>query len=360
MPIVNFVKKIKISDSFLFKSVCDKYDLNVVSYEKKWDFSFEFPLNWKIGLIVGDSGSGKSITAKHLFPKVYENNIITNVECPLVDNFQNHTLNEIANAFTSVGLGSIPEWINCYSSLSTGQRMRADLAACILSNEQLIVYDEFTSVVDRQVAKTISHSIAKAFRKTTKQFVAITCHSDIEDWICPDWVLDMNLKELRCEKKKRPNIELNLFSCSRKIWKFFQNHHYLNHDLPSSAMGFCATINYKLCAFISLSRFQHPITKNMLMINRVVVLPEYQGFGIAKIMMNELSNFFYQQNNRIRIVTSHIAMIRSLKPDPNWKLVRIGRVGRPSPTSNQNSISNSRNRLTCAFEYCPQTTRIIA
>lgn len=80
--------------------------------------------------------------------------------------------------------------------------MRADLAYCLLSDELLIAYDEFTSVIDRDVAKPVCHSVAKAFRQKNKQFVAITCHHDVEEWLQPDWILDMDVKEYRDCKKK--------------------------------------------------------------------------------------------------------------------------------------------------------------
>jgi len=220
MQTINIIKKIKASDSFLFKSICDKYDLDLDSYEKTWNLKFDYPENWKVGLIVGDSGSGKSIVARELFENVYEHNLIKNKDCPLIDNFNDKTINEITNAFLSVGLGSPPEWINSYSSLSTGQKMRADLATCILSNENLIAFDEFTSVVDRNVAKALSHCIAKAFRNSSKQFVAITCHFDVEEWLCPDWVLDLNSKEFYTIKKKDQTLKSKYFHVNEKYGSF--------------------------------------------------------------------------------------------------------------------------------------------
>ena len=69
--------------------------------------------------------------------------------------------------------------------------MRVELAYSLLSDEELIVFDEFTSVVDRVVAKTTSHAVQKSIRRTgDKKFVAVSCHYDIIDWLQPDWVYD--------------------------------------------------------------------------------------------------------------------------------------------------------------------------
>jgi len=57
--------------------------------------------------------------------------------------------------------------------------MRVDIARAILMDKPIIVFDEFTSVVDREVAKISSYAIQKAVRRTNKQFIAVTCHYDV-------------------------------------------------------------------------------------------------------------------------------------------------------------------------------------
>lgn len=72
--------------------------------------------------------------------------------------------------------------------------MRVDLARSILEDKDLIVFDEFTSVVNREVAKTSSYAISKAVRKQNKKFIAVACHRDIIDWLEPDWIYDTDEK----------------------------------------------------------------------------------------------------------------------------------------------------------------------
>jgi ABC-type Mn2+/Zn2+ transport system ATPase subunit len=72
--------------------------------------------------------------------------------------------------------------------LSNGEKMRVDLAYCILQEKELIIFDEFTSVVNREVAKTGSYAISKAVKKLNKKFIAVGCHSDIIEWLEPDWI----------------------------------------------------------------------------------------------------------------------------------------------------------------------------
>lgn len=149
---------------------------------------------WSIGLIVGGSGTGKSTIAKELFADGYVSGQEYKSESVLDDMPNDATLQEIEMAFTSVGFASPPSWLKPYEVLSTGEKMRVDLARAILSKEPLICFDEFTSVVDREIAKTASLAISKAIRKTSKKFVAVSCHRDIIEWLSPNWVYDTDSK----------------------------------------------------------------------------------------------------------------------------------------------------------------------
>lgn len=95
--------------------------------------------------------------------------------------------------------------------------MRCDLARAILSKEKLFVFDEFTSVVDRNVAKIGSFAMQKAIRKTDKQFIAVTCHYDVEDWLLPDWVFDTNTMTFRdCEGQKKKSTKMRAANLRNK------------------------------------------------------------------------------------------------------------------------------------------------
>jgi ABC-type ATPase with predicted acetyltransferase domain len=126
------------------------------------------------------------------------------------------SVDEITRMFNSVGFSSPPSWLKPYRVLSNGEKMRVDLARALLSDLDLIVFDEFTSVVDRDVAKIGSFAVQKAARRTDKKFIAVTCHFDVEDWLQPDWVFDTNTMQLRIDKKKSQKSELTYTSAKTK------------------------------------------------------------------------------------------------------------------------------------------------
>ena len=76
---IDITKRLPDSNHFNSKWVRDRYDLDVKIYEKTWKFEFKFPKEWQIGLIVGNSGSGKSLISRHIFGTVYQDQVLSNV-----------------------------------------------------------------------------------------------------------------------------------------------------------------------------------------------------------------------------------------------------------------------------------------
>jgi hypothetical protein len=189
MPSFDIVKTWNRPESFRAQSVIGSFTLNDVKMEKH--FAGSMPIegeNWQIGVIVGRSGTGKTSIAEQLFPKEYIRGFEYKSVTVLDDFPENVSINEITRALCNVGFASPPDWLKAYEHLSQGEKMRVDIARALCLRQRLIVFDEFTSVVDREIAKVSAYAIAKAVRRTCKQFIAVTCHYDVLDWLEPDWV----------------------------------------------------------------------------------------------------------------------------------------------------------------------------
>ncbi len=127
--------------------------------------------DWQVGVIVGRSGSGKTSIAKQLFPDAYIRGFDYSHKCVLDDFPEELETGEITKTLCRVGFASPPDWLKSYDCLSQGEKMRVDIARALCLDKSLIVFDEFTSVVDREIAKVSAFAISKAVRRSSKNFL---------------------------------------------------------------------------------------------------------------------------------------------------------------------------------------------
>ena len=187
-----------------------------------WEHVAEIPIEddgWKIGLIVGPSGSGKTSLGSKIWP---ESGIVNlsegwNPDLPLIDDIApGKDMNIVTSALSAVGLGDVPAWLRPFKVLSNGEQFRAGLARLICDAPDKIVVDEFTSVVDRQIAKIGAAAFAKSWRKTGNQIVLLSCHYDVVEWLQPDWVYDTRVSEVK-KKSEGGQISSSTFGRSTEV-----------------------------------------------------------------------------------------------------------------------------------------------
>lgn len=352
MPTFDIIKEVKPKQTFRVASVIGKFDLQSEHIIEHFKGDIDINDNWQVGLIVGKSGTGKTTIAKQLFENAYITNFEYSAETILDDMPKECSLEEITNAFNSVGFSSPPSWLKPYSVLSNGQKMRVDLARAILDKKDFFVFDEFTSVVDRNVAQIGSFAMQKAIRKTDKKFIAVTCHHDVEKWLLPDWVFNtdtMTFQSFEGQKKNRPEIKFEIFQTADKsIWKMFAKHHYLSHTHNNAANVFIAMINGEIAGFLSVLHFPHPKAKNIKKVHRLVILPDYQGAGFGIKFLNEIGKYYKEQKFRYVIMTSAPSLIFNLKKSNLWNCIRYGRVSEAKKGVLEGTTS--KNRITASFE----------
>lgn len=160
-----------------------------------FDLVADLPIDddgWKVGLIVGPSGSGKTSMGRKIFGEgaFYDPDDWPS-DKPIVDAIApGGDFNAVTAALANVGLGSVPTWLRPYPVLSNGEKFRANLARVISEAPARVVIDEFTSVVDRQIARFGALAFQKAWKRTAGQAVLLSCHYDIIEWAEPDWIFD--------------------------------------------------------------------------------------------------------------------------------------------------------------------------
>lgn len=352
------IKTIKIENDEITKELSQSFD-----YEFTGESSFALPKlpkipdNFGIGLIVGASGSGKS-SLLELFGK--EEFIEWNPNKAICSQFESAT--DAQERLSSVGFNSIPSWMRPYHVLSTGEKFRADLAKRLKNNA---VIDEFTSVVDRNVAKSCSYAIRRYIdKKELKNIVFATCHYDIVDWLQPDWVFDTNTSRLTVGRGslQRPTIELEILPCSTEAWSMFSKHHYLTANIHKAAQCWLAIWDGVVVGFASTIPFPSGSFKNAWRGHRTVVLPDFQGLGLGVRISDAIGEIYRHHGRRYFSKTANIRLGEYRNSSENWRPCTTNMSVRKGYLKHENrklgspkDFKNYANRYCYSHEYIGKT-----
>lgn len=298
-----------------------------------FDLDVELPVEaraWQIGVIVGPSGSGKTSIGRAVFGDVDAFwQPAWPADAPIIDAIAPEgSFDAVTGALGSVGLGSVPAWLRPYGALSNGEQFRADLARLVCEAPDRAVVDEFTSVVDRQIAKFGALAFAKAWRRTEgKQVVLITPHHDVLRWLEPDWTYDTGKHQFAWRRLRRPKFELAIWKVDGSYWPAFEPHHYLKIPRMIGAAYYVGTVEEELVCHIAVS------TKNRgsnveARACRLVVMPEWQGAGVGLKFLNAICEMSYRGAEGARLPgrqvttvfhTSHPQLCVALRRDKRWR-----------------------------------------
>lgn len=335
--------------------VCGMFDLpQAATSSVEWDVAL--PLEeqrWNVGLMVGPSGCGKSTIARTLWPGNSEP-LTWPPEQSILDGFPEQLgIKEVTEILASVGFASPPAWLRPFHVLSTGQQFRVHMARLIAASlcqgagaRGPIVVDEFTSVVDRTVAKIGSAALARTVRKRALRFIAVSCHEDVEDWLQPDWVYRPAEQSFAWRfLQPHPSIHLQIVRCQASAWPLFAPHHYLSGDLARSAACFLATWQSTPVAFSAWLPFvgAGPPTRRE---HRTVTLPDFQGVGVGNALSAAIASMWRALGFRAISTTTHPAMIRARCASSLWLMHRP-----PSLARGGDKLKHASTRLTAGFQY---------
>lgn len=307
-----------------------------------FDLTADLPIEddgWHIGVIVGPSGSGKTSLGRAIWPDtpIYDGDSQGwPTDKPIIDAIApGGDFDAVTAALGSVGLGSVPSWLRPYHVLSNGEKFRADLARIISDAPQRVIIDEFTSVVDRQIAKFGALAFAKSWKrlhkKTGSQAILLTPHYDVIDWIEPAWVFDTATGKYAGRYLwRRPKFDLEIFKTNWSYWRFFEPHHYLKLPNMVAAKCYVGTVDGELVAHMAMGT--RPGLKEARGC-RLVVMPEWQGAGVGMRFLNSICEMWLQGQNRFGkkmptlFHTSHPGLCAALRRDKRWVQVSAKMYG---------------------------------
>jgi ABC-type Mn2+/Zn2+ transport system ATPase subunit len=352
------------SSSFMSTKAAQSMDIDVT---KKLAHDLSVTANvvtsYNVGLIVGNSGSGKTTLTR----QIYGDDCFTSsldATKPIIDQFPDAmTYDDRANILNAIGLSQVVCWIRPVATLSNGQKFRAEAALKIAHarDGETICIDEWTSVVDRTVAKVMSHALQKSARKFNKRFVLCSCHDDVIEWLQPDWVIDCNKqtyddrRSLRRERTERLDFEIR--EVHRSTWRMFARYHYLSDRLPGGTLytfglfhddqqiGFQCFANY-----VPVKKGSTPIYHS----NRTVIHPDYVGLGLGIKIIDETSKLMKKLHKfRIMAKFSSLPVYKSMIKNSSWKLLNAQtETGKLLGTMAQSRNATIRQKVKWySFEY---------
>jgi len=311
--------------------------------------------DWNIGVIYGGSGSGKSTILKRM-GEIKEPGIDN--EKPLISNFDWLEPKEASLLLTSIGLSSIPTWLRPFRTLSNGEQYRAKVAYLIgkAKENEVVLIDEFTSVVDRDVAKAMSFSMQKYLRKNNKRVIVASCHYDIMEWLTPDWTCSPQknggaLERGQWLRQSRPNIELQVSRVESDTWDIFKKHHYLTESVNKSCKFFLFTWNNKPVGIVAMINQPRKGCPNGFAISRIVVLPDFQGMGLGTKICEFTSSLFINQGGKVYIKTVNPALGVYHNKSDLWRGTSMNGKARKLKDDTDKKASNRLTRASYCHEY---------
>lgn len=296
------------------RHACDAFDYEFSGESRVTLWSRpEVPNDFGIGVIVGPSGTGKS-TLLNCFgtttPLVWE------PDKAIVSHF--FTPDEAIARLSAVGLNTIPSWVRPFHVLSNGEQHRATLARVIGEGA---VCDEFTSVVDRDVAKAVCMSVKRFItQQGFRRVVFATCHYDVINWLQPDWIFDTATGQLSDGRSlQRERIVVEVYPSSVGAWPIFMQHHYLTTDINAGARCFVGVYGERIVAFSSSLAYPNVYLKNAWREHRTVVLPDFQGMGIGPRLSDAVAQLHRAEGKRYYSRTSHPRLAAYRDTSPLWR-----------------------------------------
>ena len=382
-------RSVAVKSTPRIKQLEGMFDLEPLAQESAvWNIDLTLPAKWNIGVVVGKSGSGKTTLARLLAEKLKavlqtprdgDGNHAEAYDWPrdraVIDAIAHADaqISDVALLLSSVGFSSPPAWRRPYHVLSYGQQFRVTLARTLsdsIADGKPRIVDEYSSVVDRQVAQIGSAAVASAVRRYDRQFVAVTCHHDVIQWLEPDWVIEcsddntvtLSLSTLDGNVRRwlRPRIEMRIVRTGPAAWDRFKAHHYLSHELARAARCFIGCINGDPACFVATMHYpsqNHGLTFRE---HRLVTLPDYQGIGLGSRMSQAIAAMVVGATGHPYFsLSSHPALIAHRLRHPElWRQTRKrgfsnGATGLVAASGK--ARRTSRQRLTSAFEYVGPT-----
>ena len=101
-------------------------------------------------------------------------------------------------------------------------------------------------------------------------------------------------------------------------WKIFEKHHYLSNKALNTGDVYVCFLKNKPIAYINILCLPSGTIKYYFNVHRLVVLPEYQGLGIAKKLLIFVGELYSSMGYKLYIKTAHYKLMNYFENSSFW------------------------------------------
>ena len=130
----------------------------------------------------------------------------------------------------------------------------------------------------------------------------------------------------------------------------FKKYHYLNIDINSSSESYILTYKDNPCSFIAIIHQPHPINARIKRVHRLVTLPDYQGIGLGKLLLESVGGIYKEKGFFYHIITSNPSLMYYFNNSNKWLLYHKGRYKKHTGSLNKTGFESIK-RITTGWRY---------
>jgi len=151
--------------------------------------------------------------------------------------------------------------------------------------------------------------------------------------------------------QRRPTVEVVIGRLPRAAWSLFSPFHYMSADLSASSKCFGIWANGTIAGFAGILPLPVSTGVNkgsaIRRVSRVVILPDWQGLGLAFVLLDALGAQYRAKGLRFRNYPAHPSFIRAHDRSNSWELRE--KPGRRN--AGRGWTSRAQGRPCAVFEY---------
>ena len=156
------------------------------------------------------------------------------------------------------------------------------------------------------------------------------------NWLQPDWMLEPATMTFQWRSvQRRPALAVEIARVDHSAWQLFAPFHHLSNELHKAANCFVLFVEGRPASFAGILHRPHPRVENVKGVSRVVTLPDYQGLGLAFVLLDALGAAYRALGFRFHHYPAHPAFVRAVDRSPRWALRK--KPGKFSPALGYNS-----------------------